>query len=360
MEKFAIGRRAIGGLILASLVVIASSAFAQLSGQEIHIGVGAPLTTGSATFGVEMRQAIDLAVAERNAAGGVLGAKIVVDVLDDEANNAKGETVAKAFCEKPSVLGLLGHVNSGVTIAASKVYAGCGLPMITPMSSNPAVTDNGLPNVFRLTNRDDHKGPGLAAYLIEGRGSKDFATLKRMMYCAPEVLRALLARLTEMTVAYLNAQIEAGAQVVQLFDTWAGLLSPADYALWVQPCHREIASKVERTRAPLILYVNNGAHVLDAMLASGADVLSLDWRVDMAVAARRAGGRASLQGNLDPCALAAPAERIGQLVREIADAAASARGHVLNLGHGVLPETPVAGVRAFVEAAKALPVREPS
>ncbi|HKE13009.1 MAG TPA: uroporphyrinogen decarboxylase [Myxococcota bacterium] len=199
----------------------------------------------------------------------------------------------------------------------------------------------------------------LAAYLVEGRGSKDFATLKRMMYRAPEILRALLARLTEMTVAYLNAQIEAGAQVVQLFDTWAGLLSPTDYALWVQPFHREIASKVERARAPLILYVNNGAHVLDAMLASGADVVSLDWRVDMAWAARRASGRTSLQGNLDPSALAAPVERIEQLVREIAAAAAPARGHVLNLGHGVLPETPVAGVRAFVEAAKALPVRTP-
>jgi branched-chain amino acid transport system substrate-binding protein len=172
MEKFAIGRWAIGGLILTSLLVVASSAVAQLSGEEIHIGVGAPLTTGSATFGVEMRQAIDLAVAERNAAGGVLGAKVVVDVLDDEANTAKGEAVARAFCEKPSVLGVLGHVNSGVTIAASKVYAGCGLPMITPMSSNPAVTDNGLPNVFRLTNRDDHKGPGLAAYLIERMGKR--------------------------------------------------------------------------------------------------------------------------------------------------------------------------------------------
>ena len=80
--------------------------------------------------------------------------------------------MAKAFCENPAVLGVLGHVNSGVTIAASKVYAGCGLPMITPMSSNPAVTDNGLPNVFRLTNRDDHKGPGLAAYLIERMGKR--------------------------------------------------------------------------------------------------------------------------------------------------------------------------------------------
>ncbi len=194
----------------------------------------------------------------------------------------------------------------------------------------------------------------LAAYLVEGRGSKDFAALKRMMYRAPEVLRRLQARLTELVVAYLNAQIEAGAQVVQLFDTWAGLLGPADYREWVLPVHREIASKLDRGRAPLILYVNNGAHVLDAMADSGADVLSLDWRVDLAEAARRVGGRVSLQGNLDPCALAAPREVIFERVRQIAAAAAPARGHILNLGHGCLPDTPVEGVRAFTEAARAL------
>ncbi len=153
------------------LVAAGSSASAQLAGQEIHIGIGGPLTTGSATFGVEMRQAVDLAVAEKNAAGGVLGAKVVADAADDKADAAEGEKVAKSFCDGPA-LGVVGHVNSGVTIAASKVYAGCGLPMITPMSSNPAVTENGLPNVFRLTNRDDRKGPGLAAYLIEKMGKR--------------------------------------------------------------------------------------------------------------------------------------------------------------------------------------------
>ena len=172
MENAAIRKLTIGSTILTSLVACAASALAQMSGQEIHIGVGTPLTTGSATFGIEMRQAIDLAVADRNAAGGVLGAKIVVDLQDDEASIPKGEAVAKAFCDQSSVLGVVGHVNSGVTIAASKVYAACGLPMITPMSSNPAVTDNGLPNVFRLTNRDDHKGPGLAGYLIHVMGKR--------------------------------------------------------------------------------------------------------------------------------------------------------------------------------------------
>ena len=194
----------------------------------------------------------------------------------------------------------------------------------------------------------------LAAYLVEGKGSKDFGAVKRMMYAAPEVLRALQSRLTEMVVGYLNAQIEAGAQVVQLFDTWAGLLGPAEYREWVLPVHTEIAARLDRDRAPLILYVNNGAHVLDEMLESGADVLSLDWRVGIAGAARRVGDRASLQGNLDPCALHQGREEIFASVRRIAEAARPARGHILNLGHGCLPDTPVEGVRAFTDAVRAL------
>ena len=194
----------------------------------------------------------------------------------------------------------------------------------------------------------------LAAYLVEGKGSKDVASLKRMMYREPALLRALLDRLTEMTVDYLDAQIEAGAQAVQLFDTWAGLLGVEDYRAWVLPTHRAIARRIARDRAPLILYVNGGAHVLDAMLEAGADVLSLDWRVDFAAAARHVGTRASLQGNLDPCALAAPPEQIARWVRALAAAGRAARGHVLNLGHGCLPETPVDGVCAFTQAARAL------
>jgi uroporphyrinogen decarboxylase len=194
----------------------------------------------------------------------------------------------------------------------------------------------------------------LAAYLVEGAGSRHFGTWKRMLWREPEMARALLAKLTELTVGYLGAQIEAGAQAVQLFDTWAGMLSPAEYREWVLPTHREIAAKLDRAAAPLILYVNDGAHVLEESAESGADVLSLDWRVDLAEAARRVGSRVSLQGNLDPCALAAPPATIARLVAELARDAAAARGHVLNLGHGCLPETPVEGGRAFSEAARSL------
>ncbi len=194
----------------------------------------------------------------------------------------------------------------------------------------------------------------LAAYLVEGQGSRSFSNLKRLLHREPDTLRALLRRLTDLSVDYLNAQIEAGAQVVQLFDTWAGLLSPAEYREWVLPGHQEIASRVRRDLAPLILYVNDGAHVVDEMVEAGTDVISLDWRVDLAAVAERHGDRVSLQGNLDPCALHGSPERISESVRALAAAGRSARGHILNLGHGCLPDTPVEGVRAFTAAARAL------
>jgi len=194
----------------------------------------------------------------------------------------------------------------------------------------------------------------LACYLVEGHGSRHFGTLKRMMHREPAVLRALLDRLAGMTIDYLNAQIEAGAQAVQLFDTWAGMLAPDDYREWVLPSHRRIAAALHRDRAPLILYVQDGGHVVDEMLAAGPDVVSLDWRLDLADAARRAGARASIQGNLDPSALHAPREEIFRRVRAMAVAGRAARGHVLNLGHGCHPDTPVEGVRAFTDAARAL------
>jgi branched-chain amino acid transport system substrate-binding protein len=151
----------LGGL-LSGWVGIAA---AQLQGQTIRIAIGAPLTGGAASFGIEMKHAVELALEEQNAGGGLLGARVEARVVDDEASDARGQAVATSLCGDPTVLAVVGHVNSNVSISASSVYAGCGLVMLTPMSSNPAVTDRGLPNVFRLTNRDDHKGPALAAYL---------------------------------------------------------------------------------------------------------------------------------------------------------------------------------------------------
>lgn len=194
----------------------------------------------------------------------------------------------------------------------------------------------------------------LAAYMVEGQGSKDFSRLKRMLHREPALLRSLLAKLTEMTVGYLDAQIEAGAQVVQLFDTWAGLLTADLYREWILPVHQEIAQRIRRRDAPLILYVNNGAHVVDQMAASGADVISLDWRASLADAAQKFGRDVSLQGNLDPGALAASPDQIREMVGVLVAEAKPARGHIMNLGHGCLPGTPVEGVRAFIEAVRSL------
>jgi branched-chain amino acid transport system substrate-binding protein len=158
--------------VVLALTATSATAQAPLAGREVHIGIGGPLTTGSATFGVEMRHAVDLAVEEKNAGGGILGATVLAIAVDDAANNDKGLAAAKQFCDDPLNLGVVGHVNSGVTIAAARVYGDCGLAAITPMSSNPGVTELGLGNIFRLTNRDDRKGPGLARWLYEKMGKR--------------------------------------------------------------------------------------------------------------------------------------------------------------------------------------------
>jgi uroporphyrinogen decarboxylase len=196
----------------------------------------------------------------------------------------------------------------------------------------------------------------LATYLVEGKGdpTRKFQALRRLLERDPDVVRSLLGRLAEMTIRYLNAQVEAGAQVVQLFDTWAGALTEEEYRLLVLPVNRSIAAGLDRAAAPLILYINDAPHLVEAMLDCECDVISVGSAVELGAAARLAGSRASVQGNLDPAELALPPRRIADRVREIARAAKPARGHVLNLGHGCLPDSPVEGVRAFVAAAQSL------
>ncbi len=196
----------------------------------------------------------------------------------------------------------------------------------------------------------------LACYLVRGKGDPErrYEELHALMRDAPEVARALLDRLAEMTVQDLAAQVEAGAQAVQLFDTWAGLLSEAEYRDWVLPGIRRIVAGLDRAAAPLILFASDAPHLVEIMAESGCDVLSIGARVEMAEAARRVGRKVSLQGNLDPAELTGSREHIFARVRAIAAAAAPARGLILNLGHGVTPDTPVEGVRAFTAAARSL------
>src|SRR5262249_33152535 len=159
-------------LISLALSGVTAVAHAQLAGQTVAIGVAGPLTGGAAALGVEQKQAVEMAVDERNAAGGILGAQVVLVSADDKADAAEGKTLAQRFSDDPRLLGVVGHVNSGVTVEASNVYKACRLSMVTAMSSTPEVTDRGLENVFRLTNRNDNKGPAIAAYLYKTLGKR--------------------------------------------------------------------------------------------------------------------------------------------------------------------------------------------
>jgi uroporphyrinogen decarboxylase len=196
----------------------------------------------------------------------------------------------------------------------------------------------------------------LASYLIEGGGSDDYALTKRLMWADPGAWSALLARLARAVAAYLNAQIDAGAQAVQLFDSWIGCLSPADYRRSVLPHVRSLIEAV-RPGVPVIHFGTGTAGLLEAMRAAGGDVIGLDWRVDLDVGWSRVGHDVAVQGNLDPLALFAPPAVIRERVAEILGQAAGRPGHVFNLGHGILPQTPVDHVKALVDAVHELSAR---
>ena len=187
----------------------------------------------------------------------------------------------------------------------------------------------------------------LASYMIEGGGSKSFAEIKGLAYREPRVVHALLNKLASTVTSYLLFQIEAGAQVIQLFDTWAGDLNRSDYEEFALPYTEKIFDAIG-TRVPRILYLNGCSAILESMASSGADVISVDWRISMAEARRRIGARVALQGNLDPCVLLGQKERILGKTEEIL-AEAGPVGHILNLGHGILPATPVENARSFIE-----------
>lgn len=191
----------------------------------------------------------------------------------------------------------------------------------------------------------------LAAYMIEGGGSKNYAEVKRMMYKDPATFHALLDKIADAITLYLNAQIEAGAQVIQLFDSWAGELAPSDYEQFALPYEQKVFESLNRASVPTIIYINGSGTFLEKMASAGADVLSIDWRVDLADARARVGDRFTLQGNLDPCVLLSTPEIITARARELIRAGGGHK-HILNLGHGILPMTPVENARAFIEAAK--------
>jgi uroporphyrinogen decarboxylase len=190
----------------------------------------------------------------------------------------------------------------------------------------------------------------LASYLIEGGGSRSYAVIKEMMARDPETLRRLLDLLADVAADVLSYQIASGARAVQLFDTWAGELSSEDYREWALPAASRAIAGIRRGGAPVILYINGSGHLLEAMAASGADVLSVDWRVPLSEVRRRVPGR-PLQGNLDPAVLGGTPEEVRRRTRAMVSQTGGL-AHVVNLGHGILPSARVECVEAFFEAAR--------
>ncbi len=179
----------------------------------------------------------------------------------------------------------------------------------------------------------------LATYMVEGRGTKEFAKVKGMMFEQPAVMHRLLEVLARSVTSYLNAQIAAGAQVVMVFDTWGGVLTPRDYREFSLRYMEQIVSGLTREndgrRVPVVLFTKGGGAWLEAMADTGCDALGIDWTQDIGEARRRVGDRVALQGNMDPCVLYSSPERIKSEVRTILDSFGAGPGHVFNLGHGI-------------------------
>src|SRR6266481_8006007 len=187
----------------------------------------------------------------------------------------------------------------------------------------------------------------LASYMLEGKTKEGFATVKSFMYAEPRTFRELLGRISQATISYLQAQIRAGAAAVQLFDTWCGELNLRDYLDFALPAVQEIVCGLEKS-VPVIYYTKASSHLLLAAADSGADVLSVDWRVDLRELRRMLGPKIALQGNLDPAILFAPEETIRRVTQD-AMASLGGVGHILNLGHGILQHTPVESAKIFIE-----------
>ncbi|BFM21909.1 uroporphyrinogen decarboxylase [Gilvimarinus japonicus] len=194
----------------------------------------------------------------------------------------------------------------------------------------------------------------LATYMIEGGSSKDFRRAKQMLYNQPELMHQLLDTLAQSVIVYLNAQIEAGAQAVQIFDTWGGALSHNAYREfslnYLDKIVKGLIREREGRRVPVILFTKGGGQWLETMADTGADALGLDWTTDIGIARARVGSRVALQGNMDPTILYAKPDRIRAEVAAILESFGAGSGHVFNLGHGITPEVDPEHAGAFIRA----------
>ena len=192
----------------------------------------------------------------------------------------------------------------------------------------------------------------LACYMVEGKGSKTFRYIKEMAYTNPAELHALLDKLADAVASYLNAKIEAGAEAIQIFDTWGGVLAHEEFREFsLRPIGR-VLSQLDRGSVPVILFCKDGGHSLRAMADLHPDGIGLDWTTDIGEARKSVGSAVALQGNLDPTVLYAPPPVIRRAVVRILEKFGKGSGHIFNLGHGILPDTPVEHAKAFIQAVK--------
>jgi uroporphyrinogen decarboxylase len=189
----------------------------------------------------------------------------------------------------------------------------------------------------------------LASYLIEGGKSSAFAKAKRFMYAEPETFSVLMQKLAEVVRQFLHAQIDAGVDAVQLFDSWVGQLSAADYRTYVLPHVAHILKDIEKRGVPVIHFGTGTYHLLEAQREAGGTVMGLDWRTPLGEGWARVGADRAVQGNLDPTVLLGPRELAEKHAARVIEQAAGKAGHIFNLGHGILPETPVENVQAVIE-----------
>lgn len=200
----------------------------------------------------------------------------------------------------------------------------------------------------------------VATYMVEGGSSKNFSIIKKMLYTDPALLKQLLDKIAQATILYLNAQIAAGVQAIQLFDTWGGVLTEACYQEFSLYYMRQVLHGLKRQVngeiIPVIFFTKGGGQWLETIAESGCDAVGLDWTTDIGVARQRIGDKVALQGNLDPSVLYAKPEKIRQLVKEIIatyrDAGNDNTGHIFNLGHGIHPDTPIESVTAMIESVR--------
>ncbi len=196
-----------------------------------------------------------------------------------------------------------------------------------------------------------------ATYLIEGGSSKMFWETKKMMYTAPDLFHGLMDKITETTIACLKAQAEAGAQALQLFDSWAGILAPGDFIRYALPYAERIINALQESGLPFIYFANNGATLFKYCTATRADVIGLDWRIDIKDAINIVGNKA-VQGNLDPFALLLPRKELKERIKRILDRAQDAKGHIFNLGHGIHQFTPPEQAEFMVECVHEISSRQ--